>query len=185
MKKIILWGIIFAYTVFILIFVHEMDISTTDEVSLKFEAVEQRIEGNKTIKPCKGEEHVIVADAGAIEFSFEDAQMLMRIAMAEAGGEGIEGKAWVMAVVLNRVADPRFPESVEGVIFQEHQFSPIADGRYYEVEPDVECHIALAQIEQGMLADVDALYFENAETSWQQDNCDYVDTIGHHRFYKN
>lgn len=70
------------------------------------------------------------------------------------------------------------------MIFQEHQFSPIADGRYEKAEPDVECHLALAEIERGEYDTVDALYFENAEESWQASNCEYLGTVGHHRFYK-
>lgn len=122
------------------------------------------------------------------ELSYDDAQMLMKIAMAEAEGEGIKGKAMVMAVVLNRVDSPDFPNNVHDVIFQEYkgvyQFSPVEDGRYYEIEPDIDCHIALAEIERGEYDTVDALYFENAKASWQQGNCEYLGTIGNHRFYK-
>ena len=108
----------------------------------------------------------------------------MKIAMAEAGGDGKHGMAMVMAVVLNRVNNENFPNSIEEVIFQEHQFSPIADGRYEKAEPDVECHLALAEIERGEYDTVDALYFENASDSWQASNCEYLGTVGHHRFYK-
>ncbi len=119
------------------------------------------------------------------EMTFEEAQELMKIAMAEAESDGIEGKAMVMAVVLNRVKDERFPNTVHDVIFQEKQFSPISDGRYYRVTPDVECHLALAEIEKGTYSHIDALYFENASASWQAKNCEYLYTVGHHRFYKN
>ena len=119
------------------------------------------------------------------EITYDEAQMLMKLAMAEAESDGVVGRAMVMAVVLNRVEDDRFPDSIEGVIFQEHQFSPVDDGRYDEAVPDVECHLALAEIERGEYYTIDALYFENADSSWQQENCEYLGTIGHHRFYKN
>ena len=57
------------------------------------------------------------------EITYDEAQMLMKLAMAEAESDGVVGRAMVMAVVLNRVEDDRFPDSIEGVIFQEHQFS--------------------------------------------------------------
>lgn len=116
--------------------------------------------------------------------SYEDAQCLMKIAMAEAESDGVEGKAMVMSVVLNRVDDDRFPNTVQEVIYQPHQFSPVSDGRYDSVEIDAECHIALAHIEMGKYDGVDALYFENAEDSWQSNNCEYLYKVGHHRFYK-
>lgn len=119
------------------------------------------------------------------EITFDEAQMMMKIAMAEAEGDGIKGKAMVMAVILNRVKDPRFPDTIEGVIFQKNQFSPISDGRYDKAETDVECHLALSEIERGEYDEVDALYFENAKESWQASNCIYLGTVGHHRFYKN
>ena len=118
------------------------------------------------------------------EITYDDAQLLMRIAMAEAESDGIEGKAMVMAVVLNRVKDQRFPDTVYEVITQDKQFSPIADGRFYSVEPDVECNLALAEIEKGNYSDVEALYFENAKASWQASKCTYLCKVGHHRFYK-
>lgn len=112
----------------------------------------------------------------------------MKVAQAEAGIDGREGMAMIMAVVLNRLKDERFPNDIEGVIFHiykgHYQFSTIADGKYYDAIPDIECHLALADIEMGEYDTVDAIYFENAEQSWQQSNCEYLGTVGHHRFYK-
>ena len=42
----------------------------------------------------------------------KDSEILLKIAMAEAEGEGTEGKALVMKVVLNRVASKEFPNSM-------------------------------------------------------------------------
>ena len=38
---------------------------------------------------------------------------------------------YVASVVLNRVADERFPNSLEGVIFQKRQYACISDGNFY------------------------------------------------------
>ncbi len=38
---------------------------------------------------------------------------------------------YVASVVLNRVADSRFPNSLEGVIFQKRQYACISDGNFY------------------------------------------------------
>jgi N-acetylmuramoyl-L-alanine amidase len=120
-----------------------------------------------------------------IYITYQEAQILKRIAMAEAGTEGIEGKAMVMQVVLNRVADERFPNTIKEVVFQKYQFSTIANGSYYEVEPDIECNLALADVEQRKYENIDALYFENAKSSWQERACEFVCKVGNHRFYKN
>ena len=71
----------------------------------------------------------------------KDSDILLRIAMAEAEGEGTEGKALVMNVILNRVESEEFPDSIEAVVFQPGQFeSVLDDGRYWDVEPDAECY---------------------------------------------
>ena len=73
--------------------------------------------------------------------------MLMKIAMAEAEGESVEGKALVMLVVLNRVWSDAFPDTIEEVIFQPRQFTPaVPGGRYYTTEPDDGCDRRYCQL---------------------------------------
>ena len=188
MKRILVWVIISSYLAFLGLFIFLMVNSPIEEKELKFEPIEKQIRVSEEVSTQEIMDKIVTSSdvfhQKDIGFTFEESQMLMKMAMAEAGAEGVDGKAMVMAVILNRVEDPRFPDSIEGVIFQEHQFSPITDGRYENAEPDVECHLALAEIERGEFDAVDALYFENASESWQADNCKYLGTIGHHRFYK-
>ena len=77
---------------------------------------------------------------GSDEFGFEDALMLHKISVAEAGGESIESMAIIIRVILNRVMSENFPNSIEEVIFQKTngvaQFSPIIDGNYDKAEPN-------------------------------------------------
>jgi len=54
--------------------------------------------------------------------------LLTHLVSAEAGGEPFAGQVAVAAVVLNRLHDPRFPSTVEDVIFQPGAFSPVANG---------------------------------------------------------
>lgn len=189
MKRVWALGVIFVLMRLFWLFNHPLIICADEDIKLKFEPIEEQMSIDYEYPPEEifEEEYEtgIIFKANTIDVDYDDAQMLMKIAMAEAEGDGVEGKAMVMAVVLNRVNDDRFPNTIEEVIFQEHQFSPISDGRYYEAVPDNECHLALAEIEKGNYVDVEALYFENAKQSWQQSNCEYLYTIGHHRFYKN
>ena len=122
-----------------------------------------------------------------------DAQILMAIAQAEAEIDGVEGMAAVMQVVLNRIHTKGFPDTIEEVVTQKvtlkdgreiYQFSPVDIGTYFNITPTAQAHLALAEVEKGNYQWLDALYFENAENSWQVTHCEYVTTIGHHRFYK-
>ena len=93
---------------------------------------------------AKATEEPLIA---SMDWDKDDSYMLCKIAMAEAESEGVEGKALVMLVVLNRVWSEEFPDTIEEVIFQKNQFSPVANGRYDEVEPDKECYEALEMIQ--------------------------------------
>jgi N-acetylmuramoyl-L-alanine amidase len=118
------------------------------------------------------------------EFTYQEAQMLMRIAQAEAGNQGKAGMKMIMAVVLNRTRDESFPDSIEGVIFQKHQFQPVSDGRYYKVELSPEVHEALADIERGEPIDESIVAFEITSSNSLDKYFSYAYTVGDHNFYK-
>ena len=139
----------------------------------------------------QGEDEVQEQDIkGTIEsmdLDSEDSYLLAKIAMAEAEGEDIEGKALVMLVVLNRVRSDEFPDSIKEVIFQECQFSPINNGRYDMVEPDSGCYKALELIQiERWDESQGALYFESkSESDWHRKHLEFLFQHGNHFFYKN
>lgn len=55
--------------------------------------------------------------------------LLARLIHGEARGEPYEGMVAVGAVVLNRVADSRFPNTISGVIYQNGAFDVVTDGQ--------------------------------------------------------
>ena len=123
---------------------------------------------------------------GSMDWDSDDAYRLAKIAMAEAESEDTEGKALVMLVVLNRVWDDEFPDTIEEVIFQKGQFSPISNGRYDEVEPDEDCYRALQLIQTGGWDESHgATYFESkSDSTWHSENLTFLFKHGKHYFYK-
>lgn len=115
----------------------------------------------------------------------EDSYLLAKIAMAEAESEDTEGKALVMLVVLNRVEADGFPDSIEEVIYQAKQFSPVASGRFDRVEPDADCWLALSLIEvDGWDESMGATYFESeSESTWHEEHLEFLFQHGNHYFY--
>ncbi len=121
----------------------------------------------------------------SMDWDTEESEMLARIAMAEAEGEDVEGKALVILVVLNRVWSDKFPDSIEEVITQERQFTAYENGRYERLEPDEGCWDALGMVmydhwdeSQG------ALYFESeSKSTWHRDNLKRLFRHGNHTFY--
>ena len=122
----------------------------------------------------------------SLDWGADDSQMLLKIAMAEAEGESVVGKALVMLVVLNRVWSDDFPGTIEEVIFQPKQFSPVKEGgRYNTTEPNEECYEALELVMSGWDESYGALYFESCErSSWHSENLEFLYQVGNHKFYR-
>ncbi len=57
------------------------------------------------------------------------AQLIARAINGEARGETYTGQVAVGAVILNRVDDSRFPNTIPGVIYQPGAFTAVADGQ--------------------------------------------------------
>ena len=126
----------------------------------------------------------IAAQAEEEEILTEEDELLMKIAEAEAEGEGTKGKALVMLVVLNRVESDSFPDTVAEVIYQDGQFSTVTDGRLGAAEPDQECYEALELISEWDGSE-GALYFESCSgESWHSQNLELLFAYGNHSFYK-
>lgn len=65
------------------------------------------------------------------QYSPEDIDLLARLVNAEAKGEPYKGKIAVAATILNRVKDPRYPDTIPGVIYQYnhgYQYCPVRNG---------------------------------------------------------
>ena len=110
---------------------------------------------------------------------------LSRIINAESGNQPLSGKIAVGNVVLNRVASPRFPNTVYEVIFQRNQFTPTINGSIYRT-PNAESVVAAKLCLEGVNTAGNSLYFVNprvSPNSWAQRNRPYVATIGAHAFF--
>lgn len=133
-------------------------------------------------------------DGLKIQLSSSEKNILMRIVEAEATGEDIKGKMLVANVVMNRVNSGRFPDSVEEVVFQQngsvYQFSPIKDGRYYEVSISKETKKAVNRVLKGEDESKGALFFMSrsrakaSSVTWFDRSLTKVFKYGTHEFYK-
>lgn len=114
-----------------------------------------------------------------------DVQLLARAINGEARGEPYEGQVAVGAVILNRVKDSKFPNTIAGVIYQSGAFTAVADG---------QINVAIAESSTVVKAARDALngwdptdgaiYYFNPATAtnkwiWSRP---LIKTIGKHRF---
>ena len=117
-------------------------------------------------------------------FTEKEKYMLAKIAMAEAEGCSIKAKELVIRTVLSRIESDRFPNTVEEVIFQKKQFTPISDGRWNKVEPNEECWQALENVLSSSESK-DILFFESCKgDSWHNKNLKLVCEEDGLRFYR-
>ncbi len=125
--------------------------------------------------------------------SLEDYDNLLRIVEAEAGGEDEKGKILVANVVMNRVADDDFPDSITEVIFQREngvtQFSPVANGRFGKVTVSEETIEAVNKALCGEDYSQGALYFaarkyaDSDNMRWFDENLEFLFEHGGHEFF--
>lgn len=104
------------------------------------------------------------AAAGVGSYSSNDIMVLAKMIHGEARGEPYVGKVAVGAVILNRVKDKKFPDSVYSVCFQPGAFDAVSDGQYY-LEPDQAAVNAAKAAINGWDPTYGALYYWNPVTA--------------------
>lgn len=86
-----------------------------------------------------------------------DVDLLARVAYAEAGNQGDMGMRMVIDCVLNQVDDPRFPDTIEGVLYAPGNFTTVSSGRIW-MTPSTEAWEA-AKAKLANRTDYNVLYF--------------------------
>lgn len=124
-------------------------------------------------------------------FSLEDQeyQVLLKIVEAEAGCEDTEGRMLVANVVMNRVRNGYFPNTVTEVVYQRQdgtaQFSPVSDGRIDTVNVSQGTIDAVARVMNGEDISQGALFFRSvrSKSGWFDQKLSRVLEHGNHIFY--
>lgn len=76
-------------------------------------------------------------------YTENDVMLLARVINAEAGeGCEIEHNQLVGCVVMNRVNDPRFPNTINGVVYQNGQYACINSSKFYQQPPQIAINAA-------------------------------------------
>lgn len=138
-------------------------------------------------------DEAVSASANAKLMSDSDYDNLLHIVEAEAGTEDIKGRILIANVIMNRVSNSEFPGTVTDVIFDQKngvpQFSPIYDGRFYEVTVSDDTREAVKQALEGVDYSQGALFFiqrsaaEKQNVSWFDKELKKLFKYGVHEFY--
>lgn len=101
--------------------VTQVNARVIEEIPITTESVEVQLEEYIGDPPT---------DIKVINLNYDDLKYLSSIIYCEAGNQCEAGKEAVGIVVVNRVSDERFEDTIKGVIYQEGQFSPVSSGSF-------------------------------------------------------
>lgn len=121
------------------------------------------------------------------DISNKDIYLMAQVVYAESRGEAFDGKVAVAAVILNRLASDKFPDTISGVIFQANAFSCIK-GNKIKMKPDKDSINAVYKALSGADPTSDSTFFYNPSIStsaWINRICKRDSLrIGNHVFFK-
>ena len=119
----------------------------------------------------------------ANQFSSSELKILANAVYGESRGEPYIGQVAVAAVILNRVKNASFPNSVSGVIFEPGAFTAVADGQIW-LTPNKNAEKAVRDAINGWDPTGGCIYYFNPKTAtskwiWSRPQ---VKKIGEHIF---
>lgn len=141
------------------------------------------IVGSKTAAKMGVSLSASTSGSGSGSASSSDLHLLACLVYGEARGESYTGKVAVAAVVLNRVKNSAFPNTIAGVIYQRGAFTAVDDGQI-NLGTNDECTRAARDAMNGWDPTYGCLFYYNpvtATSSWIRSKR-VVTTIGKHVF---
>lgn len=99
-----------------------------------------------------------------VSLSLNEVEWVARAVHGEARGESYKGKVAVAAVIMNRIASDKFPNTAKGVIFEPRAFTAVDDGQIW-LTPNDEARIAVRDAVRGWDPTYGSLYYFNPNTA--------------------
>ncbi|MBR6790680.1 MAG: cell wall hydrolase [Oscillospiraceae bacterium] len=128
---------------------------------------------------------------GQIPYTYEEQRMMNWVVQQEVRGASVEHKRVIAQVIVNRVKDPAFPDTVTDVLTQKNQFSSIGNWYDRKFEPDRDTITAVRQVLTGEYADIHgALYFyaprwaSPSAAAWFENDLTFLFEMEGHRFFR-
>ena len=115
--------------------------------------------------------------------SKSDINLMVHVVNGEARGEPFKGQVAIAAVILNRLKDSRFPNTIPGIVYQPGAFTCVSDGQI-NLQPKQSCYRAVMKALHGADPSQGAVYYYNpatATSSWIWSRPE-ITQIGQHIF---
>lgn len=135
-----------------------------------------------------GDDVDVTPNRDPIAITDSDYQVLLTIVEAEVGTEDLYTRMMIANTIINRMQHDYYPDTIEEVVFQNdgkvYQFSPILDGRYWEVKVSRKTVEAVNNALAGYDNSLGALAFVNRDLThpnimkWFDENLIFVTKYG-------
>lgn len=104
---------------------------TEEPIIIEPETEPTPVQQYERVKERLASSGIVVAEPEEEPARFTDSEidLIALVTMAEAEGEPEEGKRLVIDTILNRVDHNKFPDTINGVIYQKNQFEAMWNGR--------------------------------------------------------
>ena len=89
-------------------------------------------------------------------------------------------------VVMNRVENPIYPDTIKEVLAQKNQFTTFNNGKLADRTPNASSVLAAKLVmDGGEVEETEgALYFNSGVRGWVSKNKECIAVIGNHKFYR-
>lgn len=127
-----------------------------------------------------------------IPYTVQEQQMMAWVVQQEVRGASLEHKRIIARVIVNRVLDSRFPDTVTGVLTQKGQFTSIQNWQQRRYEPDADTRRAVWEVLTGRCQEDfgGALYFyaprwaASGAANWFEGSLCFLFEKEGHRFFR-
>lgn len=116
-----------------------------DETIKKLKKAEVSTSAKSTSKAVRG-------TGQRLNVTAKERGLMARLVEAEGGIEPYNGKVAIANVLINRVLDDRYPNTIEGVIYQKHQYESVSKGMLWDRPTGEDCYRAVDDALNGVNA---------------------------------
>ena len=145
------------------------------------------VDTNRYKTVCEGDNPpIVITPIQQFSITDEEIEMLKYIVEQETRSGSYKHKCIVTNVILNRVEDSRFPNTVREVLLQKNQFSSVWNYYQRRVEPDKSTERAVNDVLNGRVEDESngALFFHSMKSDGWFSSLSFVMEMEGHRFFK-
>ena len=139
-------------------------------------ALELDIPETVEVPPFELVETEAVSSPPEIEVDPDELYALAHLICGEAQSCSRELQVAVGSVVLNRVAHPAYPDTIEGVIFQKRQYACTWDGNYYRDPTPTNWEVAEMLLREGSQIPSNVIFqaqFKQGNFTWRRIENEY------------